>query len=397
MTHVVNTERLLREGVLNQAQADEIARRSRETMVALAVNSVLCIGIVAATLGLVFWLADAAAVAAAGALFLAIGGGVLERGSTTYGMLGNAAMLVGAGMLIAGGGIELVTGYPGIAEAVMVVGGALIAGFSLGVFLRGKAVYRFASGSVLLMGGALHLTGVALAMMDTGGLMQALVSGYAAALLVAAGVLLNVRLVTALAIVPFAQMLDTGTSYFHAAYVFYSPESTLTILQMAALIGACVLVGRRVSDRYGRHAGILAILATVVGNLAFLVGSLWGDSVGMTLASGGPVWENGMDYSEWNALREAWEARFFHISEHVFTVVWAILLAAGAYWAAHANRRGLFNAAMTFGAIHAYTQVFESMGDEPLAWALGGLAAIPLAWGLWRWNQRMSARLPTAG
>ena len=35
----------------------------------------------------------------------------------------------------------------------------------------------------------------------------------------------DVRLVTALAIVLFAQILDTGTFYF-GAYVFYSPEQT---------------------------------------------------------------------------------------------------------------------------------------------------------------------------
>ena len=392
MPHVVDTERLLADGLITGAQADEIARRSRETMVALVVNAVLCVGIVAATLGLVFWLADALAVAVAGALFLTIGAVVLARGAATYRMLGNAAALVGSGMMIAGAGIELVASYRDFAEPALIVAGAAIAGLALFAYARAAAVYRFAAGSILLMGGALHLTGVGLAFIDSGGLVHVLVNGYAAVWLVAAGVILNVRLVTAVAIVPFAQMLDTGTAYFHAAYVFYSPESTLTILQMALLIGVCAVVGRKVSDRYGRHAGILAILAAVVGNLAFLVGSLWGDFVGMTLADGRPLWEDGMEYSEWQTLREAWQAQFIHISEHVFTVIWAVLLAAGAFWAAHANRRGLFNAAVTFGAIHAYTQVFETMSDQPIAWALGGLAAIPLAWGLWRLNQVLSAR-----
>jgi len=41
---------------------------------------------------------------------------------------------------------------------------------------------------------------------------------------------------------------------------------------------------------------------------------------------------------------------------------------------------------MTFAGIHAYTQVFESFYDEPLAYVVGGLAAIPLAFGLWRLN-----------
>jgi hypothetical protein len=47
---------------------------------------------------------------------------------------------------------------------------------------------------------------------------------------------------------------------------------------------------------------------------------------------------------------------------------------------------------MTFGGIHAYTQAFETFYDEPLAYVIGGLAAIPLAWGLWRLNDQFEAR-----
>ena len=391
MPHVVDTQRLIAENILTEAQGAEIARRSRETMVSLVVNVVLCVGIVAATLGLVFWLADALAVAVAGAVFIAAGAFVLLRGGELYRMLGNAAALVGAGMLVAGGGIELVDKFRDVAGWLMLGLGALLAAGAYGVFAR-TTVLRFAAGAVLLMGVALHLWGLGLAAEDVAGLPRALLLGYAAALVAGAGALVDVRFVTALAIVPFAQMLDTGTGYFHAAYFFYSPEATLTILQMAALVGAGAWAMGRFPERIGRHAGILAIMAMVVGNLAFLVGSLWGDTVGAELFSGRPVWTNGMEWSDYNAAIDAWEAQFLHISEHVFTVVWAVLLAGGAFWAAHANQRGLFNAAITFGAIHAYTQLFETMSDEPLAWALGGLAAIPLAWGMWRLNAWLALR-----
>lgn len=396
MPHVVDTSRLVAENILTEAQAAEIARRSRETMVSLAVNVVLCIGIVAATLGLVFWLADALAVAVAGAVFVGAGALVLSKGGDLYRMLGNAAALVGAGMLVAGAGIELVDKLRDAAGWIMLAGGAGLAAGAYAVFAR-ATILRFAAGSVLLMGVAMHLWGLGLAAEDVSGLPRAALLGYAAALVAGAGWLLDVRFVTALAIVPFAQMLDTGTGYFHAAYFFYSPEPTLTILQMAALIGAGVWVTARAGDRVGRHAGILAIMAAVVGNLSFLVGSLWGDVVGAHLISGRPIWQNGMDWTDYHAAVKAWEAQFLHISEHVFTVVWAVLLAAGAFWAAHANRRGLFNAAMTFAGIHAYTQLFETMSDEPLAWALGGLAAIPLAWGMWRLNAWLAARADANG
>ena len=216
--------------------------------------------------------------------------------------------------------------------------------------------------------------------------------GYAAVLIAAFGLFLNVRAVTALAIVPFAQMLETGTAYFHAAYVFYSPEPTLTILQMSALIAACLWVRANQPDRIGRHAGIMAIMAAVVGNLAFLVASLWGDHIGTSFfREAAPRFEG--DWQTYQNLRDAWEAQFLHVSENVYTVLGAVLLIAAALWSAHTARRGLFNTAITFGAIHAYTQLLETFSGEPLAYAIGGLAAIPLAWGVWRLNQRIAVRM----
>ena len=391
MPHVIDTEKLLGEGILSQDQAVEIARRSREAMTALAVNMILCVGVIAATFGLIFWLADALAVSVAGGIFLLLGLWVLLASSELYRMLGNAAALVGAGMLIGGAGIELVDKFRDIAEPVMLVAGALIAIGAWFVFEKGPPKFGFAAGAILLMGVALHLSGVLVAFEPVTGWPKSVAFAYGAVVIALAGIVTQVRTVTALAILPFAQMLETGTGYYHAAYVFYSPEPTLTILQMAALIGLCVWGARRASAHIGAHLGILAILATVVGNLAFLVATLWGDTLFLSLGDA-PTREPGMEWSEFNELYEAYEAQFFHISEHVFTIVWAVLLGIGAFWAAHANKRGLFNAAMTFAGIHAYTQMFESFGDEPLAWAIGGLAAIPLAWGLWRFNQYLTKR-----
>ena len=146
MPHVVDTQRLIAENILTEAQGAEIVRRSRETMISLVVNVVLCIGIVAATLGLVFWLADALAVAVSGAVFVAAGAAVLARGGELYRMLGNAAALVGAGMLVAGGGIELVDRFRDIAGWLMLGLGAALAAGAYGVFARTDAL-KFAAGA----------------------------------------------------------------------------------------------------------------------------------------------------------------------------------------------------------------------------------------------------------
>lgn len=108
MTHVIQTDALVAEGVLTFDQGKIIASRSRQVMVALVINAVLCFGISAAAIGFVLWLADALAVAIVGAFFLGIGSMILLKSTDIYRMFGNAAALIGAGMLDFGGVIDLV-------------------------------------------------------------------------------------------------------------------------------------------------------------------------------------------------------------------------------------------------------------------------------------------------
>lgn len=387
MHYLADTDALVADGTLTADQARIIQRHSRQAMVSLSINTLLCAGIIAAAFGFIFWLANALAVAITGALFLGIGVLILRSGNDLYRMFGNAAALIGGGMLAGGATIELIDKYPsGFAVPALIIMGALAVVISAYAFRRGTKT-RFVTGSVLLMGGAMHLVGMYYGMgeADLNGWPVPLSHLYTTALIIAAGTFINVRAITALAIMPFAQMLDTSTYYFHAAYVFYSPESTLSILQLTVLIFVCIWVLRTQPERIGRHAGILAIMAFIVANLCALVGSLWGDVVGSSWWA--PTYDYGdQTWEEYQDALTAFRATTLVISEHVYAILWAIALAMSAFWAAHKNRRGLFNAAMTFGGIHAYTQMFETFYDEPLAYVIGGLAAIPLAWGLWRLN-----------
>jgi hypothetical protein len=390
-TVVADLDALVADGVLTPDQARVLQDRSRAAMLGLVVHVLLAGGVLAAAGGFVLVLADALAVALAGALFVAGGIAVLARADAIWRMFGQSAALIGAGMLIGGGVLHAldVLGERGAGLAFLLAGAALAA-VAGGAFRRASPALRFVTGFLMLAGIGLHIAGAYMlaAHADLDGLPVALLHLYAAALIAAAGWLTDVRLVTALAIAPFAQMLDTSTFYFHAAYVFYSPEPTLSVIQMGLLVAACLRVIRHRPDRDGRHAGILAILAFVVANLCLLVASLWGDTVGDTfvrarLEASGDSWEIVQQRFD------AWQATALRIPEGVFSILWAAALAACAVWAGRSHRRGLFNASLTFGAIHAYTQMFESFGDEPLAWLLGGMAAIPLAWGLWRLNRRL--------
>ncbi len=379
MHYLVDTETLQREGLMTATLAQKIEERSRQAMLALGVNTVLAGGIAAAAGGLIFWLADTLAVAITGSIFLALGALILLRAGPLYRMLGNAAGLIGGGMLAGGATLKLLEkATPATAAITLMLVGGIGMLLSLWLARRDGKKAGFLLGSITLMAAGMHLVGLytGLTLMPDGFGPASLAHLYATLLLLALGYLLDVRFVTALAVVPFAQVLDTSTSYFHAAYVFYSPEPSLSILQMAlAMIAALWLVQTR-AERIGRHAGIFAILSFVVGNLCFLVGSLWGDVIGQSFRG----------YDEAAAPTAGLPS--LEISADVFSLVWALALLAMLGYATYRHRRGLFNAALTFAALHAYTQLFERFGDAPLAFVVGGLAAVPLAWGMWRINER---------
>ncbi|MEM6276315.1 MAG: hypothetical protein AAF714_05150 [Pseudomonadota bacterium] len=388
--HVIaDTTRLKEDGIIDASQAREIETRGREAMVRLAINTLICGGILAATGGLIWLLATPIAVALAGLLF--IGGGVLIlRQSETLAIFGQAATLIGAGLLTGGASAELLLSYPNAAAlALAVLGGVLLA-------IMAWATARwpgFVSGAILLMGLAMHLGGLGywLEDSDATGIALPLTYGYAALALAVSGWWIDVRFVTAMALVPFAQMLSTSTAYWKATYAFYSPESTLSILQMTALMAAGLFIAARTSERTGRHAMTLAIMAFIIANMCALVGSLWGDIVGESIWGPGFSWEYAGTYEEWREARTAFRETALQISESVYAIVWALALAATVAWSALRPRRGVFNVALTFAGIHAYTQLFETFGDEPLAYVVGGLGAIPVAWGLWRANRWLAA------
>jgi hypothetical protein len=269
--------------------------------------------------------------------------------------------------------------------------------------LRDAFGARFLLGAFCVLGLGLHLWGggFALQYQEIGGWPVALFYLYAAALMFCTGWLIDVRLISALAIVPFAQMLDTGGFYFDAVYAFYSPEPTLSVLQMGLLLVACLWVARHVADRTARHARIVAVLAFVVLNLCALVGSIFGDVVGATIW--GPEyprfthWASREDaIAAWRDAYDAFAARTLVISEGVFSLLWGAALVAVLYRAAQAANRGLFHTALTFGVIHVYTQLFESFGDKPGVWALAGLMLIPVAWGMKRADTLLRTRAGSA-
>ncbi len=80
------------------------------------------------------------------------------------------------------------------------------------------------------------------------------------------------------------------------------------------------------------------------------------------------------------------------ISSDAFALVWALVILGVGLWAAMGARRAVFNTAVTFGAIHLYTQYFERLEASPGTVVIAGLIAIALAYGSWRLNGWLRAR-----
>ena len=73
MIVLADTDTLVADAIIPKTAQAEIELRSRKLMVALAINAILCFGILSATGGFIFWLASALSVAIVGMLFLGNG------------------------------------------------------------------------------------------------------------------------------------------------------------------------------------------------------------------------------------------------------------------------------------------------------------------------------------
>jgi len=190
----------------------------------------------------------------------------------------------------------------------------------------------------------------------------ALAAGLALAAFAASSGLLG-----ALAVLQFSIALGAGTAYWHGGYFTWVEEPALTILVLAVLSVALTFAATQLPSAYERVALIMARTGVLIINLAFLVGSIFGDHL-----------------AQWDATIEAW----------LFSVVWAVLLIGVGLWGVMSNRRWVVNAAAVFGAIHFYTQWFEYLGANPFSVLGGGILLIGFGLALRWFNVKFNS--PTA-
>ncbi len=268
-------------------------------------------------------------------------------GARDTGSLGSNILLgFGAVAVALGGGFLFPT-----AQSVVVIGTIL---FVIGIGLVLNKQTRWALFAQICMTvGALGIVGAISYMSDGNFYVNvALAAGLAAAAFVAASGLLG-----ALAVLQFSIALGAGTAYWHGGYFTWVEEPSLTILVLAVLSISLTAVAGPLASAHQRVALIMARTGVLIINLAFLVGSLFGDEL-----------------PQWGVT----------IGAPVFSVVWAVLLVVVGLWGVTSNRRWVVNAAAIFGAVHFYTQWFEYLGPNPLSVLGGGVLLIAFGLAL-RW------------
>ncbi len=295
---------------------------------------------------------------------------------------------LGINILLSFGVVAIAGGVLALAPSVT---NTLILGAVLVVSGLGLKHYRQKHwgllGSACVMVGALTVSGGLIVLWD-GNVAAFLL---AALILTVLGAVARSGLLIALAPLALAAVLGSSTGYVHASYLLIIREATVTIGVFALLALATFYLSKRLSADYERLALIYSRVSLILVNFGFWVGSLWGDYPGMS-------WMRGEIYEDpdtfWKSEQQ-WRESALFIPDAMFAVLWAIALVAVGAWGARRNRRFVVNTAAVFGSIHFYTKWFEYLGATPATVIFGGVVAVGVALGLWKYN-RLAIQLPSA-
>ncbi len=151
---------------------------------------------------------------------------------------------------------------------------------------------------------------------------------------------------------------NAGTFYSHAAYFVFIEEPGFTVVIFSVLAWVTYLISQRLNPKHMRVTIIFSRACIFIVNLAFWIGSLWGDRKGN-----------------------------LKISDIGFTIGWAVALVAVGVWAATKDKRWVVNTTAVFGSIHFYTQWFERLGASPGSLLSAGLIALAILYGFRAYNR----------
>ncbi len=186
------------------------------------------------------------------------------------------------------------------------------------------------------------------------------------------------------ALVPlaFGSLIGSGTMYWHASYAIFVRECLVTIIVFSAIAGGLYYCREKLHKKWHSVTTMAARVSFFMINFAFWVGSLWGDY----------VFELWSSDDGWRAA-QAWREQALHVPESVFSFAWAIFLGVCIWLGTKDYRRFLANTAVTFLAIHFYTQLFETFGANPIVLVTSGLTMLGAAFGVTRFDRWQKERI----
>lgn len=254
-------------------------------------------------------------------------------------------LLIGFGVIaIAAGIIALV---PSLAEAI----GSALALSSIPLRTHRKEEWRLLS-TICLVVGALIAAGALVARTD---------GHYLTFLGIGVGFLgvsfgTGSGLLACLGTFALASAVGAGTAYSHASYFIWVERPTLAILLFTIIAVGFYHASIRLPPVQARSALFASRASVFLVNLAFWIGSLWGD-------------------------------RLYSLPPPLFSLTWTGAIIGAGVWAVRNHRLWLLNVSAVFGGIHFYTQYFEILGFHPLSILLGGVGAVFSALALSRVNR----------
>jgi len=168
--------------------------------------------------------------------------------------------------------------------------------------LIGLAVTFRASDQWGLLGAAAIIIGALLLSGGVIGLLEGALAGtcFTVALLFVLALLVRNGFLMALVPLAVAGALGSSTGYSHASYMLIVHEPAITIVIFFLLAAAAYFVSQHVEPAYEKLALIFARVSVLLVNFGFWVGSLWGDYPGESWVPGGTSGSRG-SWQAWHA------------------------------------------------------------------------------------------------
>ena len=171
--------------------------------------------------------------------------------------------------------------------------------------------------------------------------------------------------------IALAQLVGASTFYAHASYYLSIRQPSIAIIVFSVIAVMAYVGASKLRGIYDDLCTIIARVSLFIINMAFWIGSLFGDEIGKNR------WNRDIAHD------------FIDIGENYFTIGWLALLLVAIWWGAQRGLGYVVNLSIVFLGIHFYTQYFETVGASPLGLLIGGILIFATSIGWWKYKDEL--------